>query len=441
MLDNENKEHNLFPIDVFPSFFRELTVELKKSLNYPVDYTGTALLVAVSTAIGTSVKIRVKSSWEEFASLYCCLIGNAGANKTHPINKVFEPLKNIDGINHEIYKVQYKEFVKYEKLSKTEKKNVPKVEEPIPKKHILTNFTPEALFRKLSENPRGCTVVSDEMFTFFENMSNYSKGNQIGNYLSLSNNQPVTIDRVGEPISLYINSPFLSIIGGLQPRMLGDAFSAQKLNNGFYQRFLFAYPDNAFKQPINDNEMDENLIKYYSQFITDYIKNNTVVENNGVLNSRILNWTDESKVFFYNWQRKNTERVIEYQDSIKGEILSKYDNHFIRLALILQIMETPKSCTIELKAVEGAEKLCNYYINCSFKILEILQSPETYLKSLPENKINFYNALPNEFATGKAIELGLVYELAERRTKDFLKDEILFINTKHGFYKKKIIQK
>lgn len=440
MLENEI-EGTPYPIDAFPSFFKELILELNKSLNYPIDYSATAILTAISATIGTSVKVEVKPPWYEYSSLYCCVIGNAGANKTHPINTAFFPLRIIDKINHTIYDSQQKEFDDYEKLSSDKKKKVKKVEKPKLRKNITTNLTTEALYKILNENPKGCVIVSDEMPALFENMSNYSKGNQDANYLGIWSNQPISVDRATKT-SLYVETPFLSIIGGLQPRMLGITFSAQKLNSGFYQRFLFAYPDNVRKQPINDNVMSRDLLNQYEHFIKNYIDSHIINENNEVLNGRELKWTDESKCFFYDWNKKNADRVNEHQDSIKGEILSKYDNHFVRLALILQVMEDPNSCTIELKAVEGAEKLCNYYINCSFKVLGILQDPATYLKSnLPENKINFYNALPNEFSTGKAVELGLVYELAERRTKDFLKDEILFINTKHGFYKKKIIQK
>lgn len=440
MLDNENTDHNLFPIDAFPQLFKELTLELDKSLNYPIDYTASAILVATSAVMGTSVKVNVRPLWSEFASLYCCIVGKAGANKSHPISTIFDPLRRIDSINHKVFETQRKKFNEYESLTKTEKKNVPKVEEPMLKKLILTNCTPEALFKRLNENPRGCTIISDELPTFLDGINNYSKSDQQSNFLTTWSNKPTTIDRISQPIPLFIETPFLSIIGGVQPRMLGRLFTSQKLDNGFYQRFLFAYPDNVHKQPINDNEMDENLFNDYTQFITDYIDNSNIIENKGILNTKILEWSDEAKDFWLGWNKNNCDLVNEHHDSIKGEILSKYDNHFIRLALILQIMENPKSNSIGLKAVEGAKKLCNYYINCSFKVLQIIQNPTTYLKSLTENKRNFYEALNNKFATADATKLCMSYNIGVRQTKEFLKDEILFKRLQHGFYEKKIVK-
>ena len=247
---------NPFPIDAFPLLFKDFILDLQKSLNYSHDYTGTAILTAIATAIGTTVKVRVKSNWFEYGSLYSCIVGNAGANKTHPISTIFGVIKDIDKVNHDLYAEKYQENLAYQKLTKKEKENATFVPPPILTKSILTNFTPEVLNKRLNENLRGCTVVSDELATFFDGMNNYSKGDQISVYLSFWSNQSTKIDRIGEPIPLFIKNPYLSIIGGLQPRMLSKAFPVHKLNNGFFQRFLFAFPESTFKQPINDNESD-----------------------------------------------------------------------------------------------------------------------------------------------------------------------------------------
>ena len=68
---------NTFPYHVFPSPFQELITETNKALNYPIDYTGSAILTAVSTAIGKSAKIRVKNAWFEFPAIYAALVGNS----------------------------------------------------------------------------------------------------------------------------------------------------------------------------------------------------------------------------------------------------------------------------------------------------------------------------------------------------------------------------
>ena len=438
MQSEQIAKENPFPINVFPLLFKDLIIDLNKTLNFPTDYTGTAVLTAIATAIGTTVKVRVKNNWFEYASIYSCLIGNAGANKTHPINTVFEAIRQLDGNNHSIFKEQYKEYNDFLKMTKKEKEAGKEINEPILIKSILTNFTPEVLNKRLNENLRGCTVVSDEMATFFEGMNNYSKGDQIGTFLSFWSNQPTTIDRIGEPVPILIKSPFLSIIGGLQPRMLSNVFPIQKLNNGFFQRFLFAYPETTLKQPINDNENNNIVFEKYTEFIKDYFKASIVLELNGNIESKILGLTMEAKEYFFNWNKNNCDFANEHQNNIKGEIISKYDNHFVRLALLLQLMENPKSDAIELKAVQGAKELCSYYVNCAFKVLSIIQNPNEYFKTLVENKKILYNALSEKFTTSEAIELGIQFDVQERRVKDFLNDTILFKRIKHGSYEKVI---
>jgi hypothetical protein len=391
---------NPFPIDAFPKLFSDFIVDLNKSLKFPHDYTGTAILTAISCAVGTRVKLKVKEGWYEYGALYCCLVGKAGANKTHPVNHAFIPIRRID-------------------------------------KSLLTNFTPEILTKRLFENPKGLTVLSDELATFLEGMNNYSKTDQSSTYLSFWSNQQTSIDRIGSPIPLLINVPYLSIIGGIQPRMLGKLFPVQKQNNGFYQRFLFAFPEVSFKEPISDEESSIELQTKYSDFINDFFNSIKGPKSD----QRILTWSKEAKDFFMQWNSKQCEMVNENQDSIKGEIISKFDIHFIRLALLLQMMEDPESTEIGLNAVIGAEKLCNYYLNCSLKVLRYIQNPNSYLYSLADNKKQFYNSLPNTFNTAQALEMGVQFDFQERRVKEFLNDPVLFKRIKHGTYERIIVVK
>lgn len=438
MIIEQTATLNPFPIDVFPLLFRDLAKDLNTSLKFPIDYVGTAILTAVATAVGTTAKVRVKNNWFEYASLYSCVIGNAGANKTHPINLIFGAIRELDKKSNDIFKQQMIEYGAYGKLSKADKEGTTPVPLPILNKSLLTNFTPEILNKRLEDNLRGCTVVSDEMATFFEGMNQYSKGDQIGVYLSFWSNQPTTIDRIGNPIPLFILNPYLSIIGGLQPRMLSSSFPIQKLNNGFFQRFLFAFPESNFKQPINDIENDEVIFNKYKEFIQNYMNTSTVYEVDGKIESKILKWTIEAKDFFYNWQAENCNLVNEFQDNIKGEIASKYDNHFIRLSLLLQLMFDPQSESIGITAVQGAKELCRYFMNCAFKVLAVIQNPVEYLETLNQNKKDFYRNIPDEFTTAEALKIGLNFDFIPRRVMDFLKDTILFKKVKHAKYEKTI---
>ncbi len=427
--DTQEPQTNDFPIHAFPASFRAYTIDLKNTLNFPIDYTATSILTAVSTALGTNVCLRVKDGWFELPSVYTCLVGNPGANKTHPINTAFKPLKDKDKSRQDDFEKEYNDYLRYEKLSKKEKADAPEIKMPKLEKSVLNNFTTEILYKRLQENERGCAVVSDEIISFFEGMNNYSKTDQIGIYLSFWNNQPTTIDRVSTPLPLFIIEPYLSIIGGLQINALPKAFPIDKINNGFLQRFLFAFPDNAIKHPINNNAQNDELKRNYESYISDCYQKRS---------KSVLKFNNEAKEYFYNWQRINCDLVNENQDTVKGEIYSKFDNHFLRLAILLQMMKDINSTEIQIEAAEGAYLLCEYFINTAFKVIAKIQSPESYLATLPRNKKDLYNELAEIFTTGQAVVIGEKHGIKTRTLKEFLKDSFLFINTKHGEYKKTI---
>jgi hypothetical protein len=422
---------NYFPIEVFPPLFKDYAIDLKETMNFPIDYTATALLTAIATAAGANFRVIVKSGWIEYGSLFSCVIGNAGANKTHPINTVFKPIRAIDNQKHQDFQYDYDLYCSYEKLSKKDKETAENVFIPILEKSVINNFTTEILFKRLSENIRGCTVLSDELISFLEGMNNYSKSDQIGLYLSIWSNQSTTIDRVGNPIPFFILNPYLSIIGGLQPRVLNKAFPTDKLNNGFFQRFLFAYPDNSLKAPINDNIANEQLATAYENFIKKCYEINE---------PRNLTFSPDAKRYFYDWHRENCDKVNNYQNSIKGEIISKFDNHFIRLALVVQIMTDSESKEITIETVQASKSLCDYYLNCAFKVLAKIQNTENYLLSLPTDKQQLFNELEQRFTTAEAVGSGSDLGIAERTTKRFLQDVQLFKRIKQGSYEKLKIQ-
>ncbi|MBK7311904.1 MAG: DUF3987 domain-containing protein [Sphingobacteriaceae bacterium] len=336
------------------------------------------------------------------------------------------------------YEIQYNEFDEYQSLSKKGKMNASKIEKPILIKTVLHNFTSEILNQRLNDNRRGCAVVSDELATWLEGMNNYSKSDQTSTYLSFWNSTGISIDRVSKPIPLFIQQPFLNIIGSLQPRVIPKLFTKNKTDNGFLPRFLFAWPDNLEKYPINDRVMNEGVLKDYNSFIISYIENNqiTINEETGFVDSKLYYWSEQAKSYYYEWQKQNTIKVNNHKDELKGEIISKYDNHFARLALILQIMEDHSTNEISLKAVQGASALCEYYMENAFKVLDLLKNPTALKEILPEVKLKFLEALPKEFTTSQANALGATFELNEKFVQRFIADNTLFTWVAHGNYRK-----
>lgn len=377
-----NGESNEFPVDVFPSPFRELIEETKASLNYPVDYTGTAILAAVSTAIGKSAVLQVKNGWREFAPLYIGIVGNAGAAKSHPLDMCFQQLERIDKENLRAYELLLNEYARYNDLPKKEKALVPEIEKPTLIKSILGNFSAEILCQRLADNKRGNCVKSEELETWLQGMNNYSKGDQASTYLSFWSCKGTSVDRVSKPIPLFVDSPYLNIIGSIQPRRIKSLFPADKCDSGFLPRFLWAFPLNADKEKISDREMNLQRLETYNEWMLNYMQRHpATVDNWGNPAPKVYTWSPEAKERWFNFQHTNAEKCKAVGESLWSEVLNKFDIHFVRLSLLLQIMNNPLSNTISLKACEGAAKLCKYFETCSKMILDRLEIENNTLSS------------------------------------------------------------
>ena len=438
ILTLEDVSVNPFPVNVFPSPFRELIIDTNKALNYPVDYTGTSVLSVVSTAIGKSAQLMVKLGWFEFPALYTALVGQPGAAKSHPIELCYRVLREMDQAASIETASKFCEYNKYISLSKKEKSNHNEVEKPIIIKTVLDNFTPEILHQRLADNNRSCTVVSDELATFLELMNNYSKGDQSSTYLSFWSSKSTSIDRVSKDLPLFINNPFLNIMGSLQPKILPRLFPASKSDSGFLQRFLFAFNPYAEKMPITDTEIDIAVINNYNEWIHHYIRDNRADINsiNSYPEPKRYCWSPQAKKFFYDWQKENTVNVNLNNNTVFGEVLNKFDIHFPRLALIMQIMNDYSSNSISLASVEATAYLCEYFINSSKHVLKIISRPAA-LNSLPIDKQKFYDSLPKTFTTAEALQIGTSFQLKETAINSFISRADLFNWVSHGKYVKR----
>ncbi|MCS6795730.1 MAG: YfjI family protein, partial [Raineya sp.] len=83
---------NPFPVSAFPKAIQEIINALEKDLNFPKDYTASAILFAVSVALGKRYQVKVKGTWIEKAILFLALVGYPGSNKTHPLHTIVKPL-------------------------------------------------------------------------------------------------------------------------------------------------------------------------------------------------------------------------------------------------------------------------------------------------------------------------------------------------------------
>ena len=264
-----------FPIEVFPIRIQRIISSLHDCQGYPVDYVAAAILAAIAVGIGNSHLVQVKRNWLESPILYMALIGRPGANKSHPLSFAFQPFIEHDYCQNQEYQKSYAEYERTMSMSKKERLEAGLDEfpqAPVRRRFLVSDITPEGLSLIHAQNPRGLCLWSDELSAWFKNFNRYNNGSEEQFWLSVFNAKPTISDRKSTQSSIFIRRPYISVIGTIQKKILGELVKGERSSNGFIDRILFVMPESVLKSRWNARETPEELeIELHTQNEEDKI--------------------------------------------------------------------------------------------------------------------------------------------------------------------------
>lgn len=145
------KQNEQFPLETLPKEVQEIILSLNSSFSYPVPYSAIAMIAAVATALGTSLKLRFKQGFEVFGNIYCYFISDPGTCKSHPVSWMFAPISRKHQAALKQHQEDYDSFL----IENARKKDKSGLKEPVFKGLIIKDFTPESLIKELCNNPKG----------------------------------------------------------------------------------------------------------------------------------------------------------------------------------------------------------------------------------------------------------------------------------------------
>lgn len=255
--------------------------------------------------------------------------------------------------------------------------------------------------------------------------------------LSLFSGKNLSINR-RSTAPIFIEHPFLSIIGSIQPKVLVNLLGNIKIDNGLTHRFLFTFPDNVKRMGLTNEDVAEFIESDYTAMTKAIIRDDFFSKEG--LSPRILHISyggfEIYKVF-----RQVIDGTInnEKSDAISG-IYAKLDTYCLRLSLILQVMynacgKNRTANEISPLAMTNAVKLTRYFEQNALKVFQMMEKYRDPLADYPQEHKVIYYQLPAEFETGTAREIA--QKAISRRTLfNLLNDQQLFIKVRHGYYKK-----
>lgn len=371
-------ENDLFPLDVYPKDLQIYLAESEKNLMLNIEIMASSILWLTSVIIGNSHKIRIKNGWYESPIVFLALVGQSGLGKTPSLNQVINPLKKINQKKVEDYLHEYEKYQEHLELAKKSKKNVLPIAKPRRKQILASDTTLEALISLHNESKNAIGINKDELDGWFKDMNKYREGSDKQQWLSIWSNESINVNRLSRG-DLYIASPFISVIGGIQPEILDAQFTQENVSSGFIDRFLFCYPKNLKAQPFNSNDLDPTIIENYNNVI--YTMYRRVIEGlkyreTNDIKPIILNLEDDAynrfnECFNYYTDKQNSDDEPEMFKSM----LAKIKTYLGRITLIIHFLDCSYSGqkltkNITLESVEKAFKLTEYFIS-QFKRIKI----------------------------------------------------------------------
>jgi hypothetical protein len=437
---DKNRVFNPFPVDCFPAEIQNAINATNAINGYPIDFSGASILAVASAAIGNTVTIQVKKEFEQVPTVYIVPVGRPGVMKSPVLSFWTKPLFEKDKELFREYKKEMEQYDLLSSLSKSEleEKGLSKPERPTLAKSIVSDFTVEALISIMVNNPRGLLVYADELAGFIKNFNRYNKGSDQEFWLSNFSNKPIISDRKGSS-PIFIENPFISILGAIQPVVLEEMAKDGRGTNGFMDRFIFAYPDDLKVIEWQEGELDEQIISGYSRIIRNILDKELNIDQDRNITPKVLRYSAEAYKVLKNWQKHNADLSNQADKEELSGIYSKLELYAIRFSLILQVLYWSASeddlICINTKAVESAIKLTEYFRVTSEKVYNTIYNGSP-IDNLTTIQKDLYNSLPQEFKTSTGIEIAGFYNVAERTFKRLLDNKTLFTKTKHGVYEK-----
>ena len=360
-----------FPVDVFPTPVADFINELNSTLNYSRDFTSTAIMFAIATLNGNCYKLRLKNGWVNPTLFWFAVVGEPGTMKTHPVNGILAPLKNIDKRSKLAFDLELESWERDVAYIKSQGKNgnhAPLPKRPSFKQMMISDITLEEIHGVHSNNKRGLGYHKDELVGFINDFNRYKPkgGSDEQFWLESFNNGSYIVNRVTKDPKL-IEDTFINIIGTIQPDVLSKVIKDSH-GNGLPDRFLFTSTETNI-YPLNDRDISNDWWEWWEGVCNSAHADFTY---NSKDDCTIIDMTEEGKAKM----REIDEKVCELQRSqdvsrSMHNYLSKSKTYLPRLSLLVGIMDAMFNGTrLEVSAsqVERADKIMKYFIASAAQI-------------------------------------------------------------------------
>ena len=399
-----------FPLEVFPQTMQSVILDMVRYENYKTEFIATAMLSAVSAALGGTYRIRIKGEWQSNAALYIILVGRPGLGKTPPLEAAYRPIRKHD---YALFKAYESELEAWKAAGENGKK-------PVLRRTVVSDFTPESLLLTHNSNPRSVVILVDEIMGMFNSANRYTNGQLIE-----------------------------QLVGTTQTKRVHELLSKGFEENGLLDRILFVLPKSREVPKWTDwddggEDRASMAAARWEQILGKVL---ALDYDTGEEERRphVLSMDREAREYFFSWWNRKVERINRIEDDAQVESREmKHPAQVARLALLMQVLRYAAGeshlQSVDTASVKAAIRLNGYFEDSyrrirSFMAEDMCEEPPKVLLSL----------LPDTFDTKTAIATGKeLQNVSERTVMNYLKElcrSRLLRKSKAGHYEKIIYDK
>ncbi|WP_460185065.1 YfjI family protein [Thermopirellula anaerolimosa] len=242
-----------YPVDALPEPIRTFVTTTARGFGCDESYIALPLIVAMAAAIGTTRRLEPKPRWLVPPILWAAIVGESGTLKTPALRAALcWTQKRQDALfndydasrqQFDIERLAYEKALAEWKRSKADALPPERPEPPTAGRVLVADTTVEGLAPILQANPRGVLLGRDELAGWVGNFDRYAStpGGDAPFWLSAYNAVPCVIDRKTTG-TLRVPTTAVSIVGGIQPRILARALGPVNRENGLLARLLVTMP-------------------------------------------------------------------------------------------------------------------------------------------------------------------------------------------------------
>lgn len=438
-MEAEHTEDTGFPLEVFPQTVQSVILDMTRYENYKTEFIATAMISAVSAALGGTYRIRIKGEWQSNAALYIILVGRPGLGKTPPLEAAYRPIRKHD----------YALFKAYEAGLEAWKAAGENGKKPVLRRTVVSDFTPESLLLTHNNNPRSVVILVDEIMGMFNSANRYTNGQLIEQLLTAWSGGALDVTRVGNTVPVHIKQPCINIVGTTQTKRVHELLTKGFEENGLLDRILFVLPKSREVSKWTDwddgGEDRASLAAARWEQILGKVLALDYDTGEEERRPHVLSMDREAKEYFFSWWNRKVERINRIEDDAEVDSREmKHPAQVARLALLMQVLRYASGeshlQSVDMVSVKAAVRLNGYFEDSyhrirSFVAEDMCEEPPKVLLSL----------LPDTFDTKTAIATGKEQQnVSERTVMNYLKELCrsgLLRKAKAGHYEKVIYDK